>query len=83
MCNLVKDIYEFGKLTKSRSPNQLHGCTDGGNRDSGFTIVNIEVDKDGEVIGNTDDFNEKQELVSYAESQFAERAEEGLNFYTL
>lgn len=83
VCNLIEDIYEFGKLTKSRSPNRLQGKTDGGNRQSGFTIVNIEVDGDRELVGDTDGFNEGGELADYAESRFAERAEERLNFYAL
>lgn len=83
--DLVKSVYEFGKLTKTRSPNSLQGVTDGGNRSSGLTIVNIEVDGDKEVVGHDlADFDElDQETSSSIESAFAEQQEEELDFYAL
>lgn len=83
VCDLVEDIYSFGKLTKSRSPNKLQPRSDGGDqRQSGLSIVNIEVDGDREVVGETDDLNE-EELTEHLQSRFEERTQEGLNFYAL
>ncbi len=60
---LIDEIYRRAKLDRSHSVNQLPISTDGGQPQSGFVIVSVNVDTDGSVI-NLDYVPENEEEMS-------------------